>query len=89
MADARVALLGVVDGGNLVVRAAAGEPRVDAVVCDPGVVRPLDGALAQLPDALVAQWRKGEVSPDFTEFTDALDSRDRPPTARSRSPSRS
>lgn len=72
LAGAHVALLGVADGGNLVVRAAAGEPRVGAVVCDPGVVRPIDGALAQLPDTVVAQWRKGEVSPDFTEFTGVL-----------------
>ena len=53
LAGATVALLGVADGGNLVVRAAAAEPRVAAVVCDPGVVRPVDGALAQLPDAVV------------------------------------
>ena len=60
LTDAVVALLGVADGGNLVIRAAATEPRVAAVVCDPGVVRPVDGALSQLPDALVAEWRAGD-----------------------------
>ena len=40
---AHVALVGVADGGNLVVRAAAHESRVGAVVCDPGVVRPVEG----------------------------------------------
>ncbi len=45
LTDAVVALLGVADGGNLVIRAAATELRVAAVVCDPGVVRPVDGVL--------------------------------------------
>ena len=69
LADARIALLGVADGGNLAVRAALTEPRVGAVVCDPGVVRPVDGALSQLPDAVAAHWREGEPA----AFASALD----------------
>jgi hypothetical protein len=68
LAGAPVALLGVADGGNLVLRAAAREARVRAVVCDPGVIRPVDGALAQLPGPMAAQWRSG----DHTGFSSAL-----------------
>jgi hypothetical protein len=57
---ARVALVGVADGANLALRAAVSESRVGAVVCDPGVVRPIDGVLGQLPDALAEAWRSGD-----------------------------
>jgi hypothetical protein len=69
LGQARVALTGVADGANLALRAAVADPRIGAVVCDPGVVRPLDGALAQLPDALAGAWRSG----DRAGFTAALD----------------
>lgn len=60
-ADAdRVALLGVADGAALALRGAAHDRRVAALVCDPGVLRPLDGALGQLPPPVVAAWRAGD-----------------------------
>jgi hypothetical protein len=42
----RIAVIGIAEGAYLAARAAAHEPRVRAVVCDPGVVRPAAGALA-------------------------------------------
>lgn len=57
VAPTRVAVSGVSDGAFLAVQA-AGDPRVAALVCDPGVVRPLDGALGQLPTELQAAWRE-------------------------------
>ena len=54
----RVALLGFADGAALALQAAARDPRVSALVCDPGVVRPIDGALGQLPPDLVTSWRE-------------------------------
>ena len=62
----RVALLGVADGAALALQAAARDPRVVALVCDPGVVRPIDGALGQLPPELVTKWR--EQDDDATRF---------------------
>ena len=54
----QVALLGVDDGAALALQAAARDPRVVAVVCDPGVIRPIDGALARLPRDLVIKWHE-------------------------------
>jgi len=62
----RVALLGTADGAALALQATARDPRVDALVCDPGVIRPIDGALGQLPDDLVTRWR--EQDDDATRF---------------------
>jgi pimeloyl-ACP methyl ester carboxylesterase len=62
----RVALLGLDDGAALALHAAARDPRVSAVVCDPGVVRPLDCALASLPRELVTSWR--EQDDDASRF---------------------
>jgi Esterase FrsA-like len=53
-------LLGVSHGGYMAARAAAGEPRVAALVLDPGIMRVVDGALGQFPDDLVARFRAGE-----------------------------
>lgn len=53
-----VALLGVADGAALALQAAARDPRVVALVCDPGVIRPIDGALGQLPTDLITKWRE-------------------------------
>jgi hypothetical protein len=33
------------------------DPRVTALVCDPGVLRPLEGALGGLPDDVQAAWK--------------------------------
>jgi hypothetical protein len=55
---ARVAVLGIVDGAPLALQAAARDPRVVALVCDPGVIRPLDRAFARLPAELVTSWRE-------------------------------
>jgi pimeloyl-ACP methyl ester carboxylesterase len=63
---ARVALVGLDDGAVLALQATARDPRVVALVCDPGVIRPLDGALAQLPRNLVVSWR--EKDDDATRF---------------------
>ena len=54
----RVAVVGVADGGGLALQAAARDPRISALVCDPGVIRPIDGALGQLPPDLVTKWRE-------------------------------
>ena len=62
----RVALVGVADGAALALQAAARDPRVVALVCDPGVIRPIDGALGQLPENLVTKWR--EQDDDATRF---------------------
>src|SRR6185436_19018294 len=62
----RVALLGVADGAALALQAAARDPRVRALVCDPGVIRPIDGALGQLPSDLVTKWR--EQDDDATRY---------------------
>ena len=61
-----VALVGVADGAVLALQAAARDPRVSALVCDPGVIRPIDGALARLPRDLVTSWR--EQDDDATRF---------------------
>jgi pimeloyl-ACP methyl ester carboxylesterase len=55
---ARVALIGVAEGAALALQAAARDPRVQALVCDPGVIRPVDGVLAQLPPDLAIKWRE-------------------------------
>jgi pimeloyl-ACP methyl ester carboxylesterase len=54
----RIALLGVADGAALAVQAAARDRRVVALACDPGVLRPVEGALGQLPVDLAAAWRQ-------------------------------
>ena len=55
-----IALLGVAGGSALATLAAAGDDRVHALVCDPGVVRPIDDALDQLPDSVGAAWHAGD-----------------------------
>jgi hypothetical protein len=53
---------GVSDGGYLAALHAAVDDRVSALVCDPGVVRPLDGVLGALPAELATAWREGGAS---------------------------
>jgi hypothetical protein len=68
----RVALLGVADGAALALQAAARDPRVVALVCDPGVIRPIDGALGQLPADLVTKWREQDDDAErFQRFVTA------------------
>ena len=55
----RVALLGVADGAALAIQGAGHDHRIAALVCDPGVLRPVDGALDQLPAPVVDAWRSG------------------------------
>jgi dienelactone hydrolase len=67
--EERIASSGISDGGYLAAVHAAADPRVKALVCDPGVVRPVDGALAALPARLRAAWAGGDrelapVAPD-------------------------
>lgn len=57
--ETRIAVAGISDGGYLAARHAAGDPRVRALVCDPGVMRPVDGVLGGLPDPLRAAWTAG------------------------------
>jgi hypothetical protein len=60
-ADAtRVALLGSADGAALAVLGAAADDRISALVCDPGVIRPVDAALAQLPGPVTQAWSRGD-----------------------------
>jgi hypothetical protein len=54
------ALLGVSHGGYLAARAAAFEPRVAALILDPGIMRVVDGALGQFPDEVAARFRAGD-----------------------------
>ena len=54
------ALLGVAGGSGLALLAAASDDRVRALACDPGVVRPIDDALGQLPDSVGTAWRTGD-----------------------------
>ena len=56
----RVGLVGVSHGGYLSARAAAFEPRVKALVLDPGSVRVVDGTLGTLPDAVGAAFRAAD-----------------------------
>jgi dienelactone hydrolase len=56
----RVALIGVAHSGHLAARAAAFEPRVRALVLDPGVMRVVDGALSQLPADVAERFRAGD-----------------------------
>jgi alpha-beta hydrolase superfamily lysophospholipase len=59
-ADAtRAALVGIADGAALALQGAACDARVAAVVCDPGVLRPVDVALGQLPTPVVDAWHTG------------------------------
>ena len=55
----RVALIGIADGAALALHGAAHDARVAALVCDPGVLRPVDAALGQLPAAVVHAWHRG------------------------------
>jgi len=57
----RLVAMGIGDGGYLAAWATAHDPRIAALVCDPGVVRALDGALGQLPGGLQQRWRQVEV----------------------------
>ncbi len=54
--DAAV-LVGVSHGGYLAARAAAFEPRVAALVLDPGIARVIEATLGQFPDGVVARFR--------------------------------
>jgi len=56
----RVALVGVAHSGHLAARAAAFEPRVRALVLDPGVMRVVDGTLGQFPGEVVERFRAGD-----------------------------
>ena len=53
-------VLGVSHGGYLAARAAAFEPRVRALVLDPGVMRVVDATLGQLPDEVAALFRAAD-----------------------------
>ena len=54
----RLVAMGVGDGGYLAARSAAADHRVAALVCDPGVLRPVAAALGQLPEGLQSQWEE-------------------------------
>ncbi len=56
----RVVVSGIADGGFLAAVHAAADPRIAALVCDPGVMRPVDGALGSLPVDVATAWRAGE-----------------------------
>ncbi|HSJ74439.1 MAG TPA: alpha/beta hydrolase [Miltoncostaeaceae bacterium] len=72
VAGGEAALIGVSHGGYLAARAAAFEPRVRALVLDPGIMRVVDSALAQLPDGLAARFREGDREGFERELADAL-----------------
>jgi len=55
-----VALMGVADGSALALAAAATDKRVRALVCDPGVVRPVTAAFDSLPAAARTAYRAGD-----------------------------
>lgn len=66
------ALLGVSHGGYLAARGAAFEPRVRALVLDPGVARVVESALGQLPDAVAGRFRDGDREGFHRELAAAL-----------------
>jgi hypothetical protein len=66
----RVVASGIADGGFLAAVHGAADPRIAALVCDPGVIRPIDGAIGGLPEDLATAWRAGES-------VDAMAERDR------------
>jgi poly(3-hydroxybutyrate) depolymerase len=57
--ERRIVAVGISDGGYLAARHAADDDRIAALVCDPGVLRPIDGVLGGLPDALQQAWAAG------------------------------
>ena len=57
--ERRIVAAGISDGGYLAARHAAADPRITALVCDPGVLRPIEGVLGGLPDDLRAAWASG------------------------------
>jgi hypothetical protein len=57
--ERRVVAAGISDGGYLAARHAAADRRVTALVCDPAVLRPVDGVVGGLPDGLRAAWVSG------------------------------
>lgn len=57
--ERRIVAAGISDGGYLAARHAAADIRVSALVCDPGVLRPIDGVLGGLVDELRAAWAAG------------------------------
>ncbi|WP_328302651.1 alpha/beta fold hydrolase [Streptomyces sp. NBC_00435] len=70
--SSRIALTGLSMGGNLVARAAAFEPRIAALVCQPGCVSPWLGFDKELRDVVTADkaetnrvWNE-EVVPELT-----------------------
>ncbi|MFE2343340.1 alpha/beta hydrolase family protein [Streptomyces sp. NPDC059431] len=70
--SARIALTGLSMGGNLVARAAAFEPRIAAVVCQPGCLSPWLGFPKELREVVTADKAKtnrvwnDEVVPELT-----------------------
>lgn len=70
----RIAASGIADGGYLAAVHAASDSRVAALVCDPGVVRPIAGALGGLPADVAEAFETGTpVTPmggrdDATKF---------------------
>lgn len=70
----RVVAMGIGDGGYLAAQAAAADPRTAALVCDPGVIRPVAAALGQLPDDLRALW-EAEGAQDPASFDRAVTTR--------------
>ena len=57
--ERRIVAAGISDGGYLAALHAASDPRIAALVCDPGVLRPIDGVLGGLPDDLRDAWTSG------------------------------
>jgi hypothetical protein len=72
--DAAIAVIGVADGAALAVRAASGDPRVGALVCDPGVVRPVTAALDVLPAAARTAYEAGDAAAARRALAGELDS---------------
>jgi len=57
--ERRIVAAGISDGGYLAARHAAADDRVSALVCDPGVLRPIEGVLGGLPDPIRSAWAAG------------------------------
>jgi pimeloyl-ACP methyl ester carboxylesterase len=68
----RIVAAGISDGGFLAARHAAADPRVSALVCDPGVLRPIDGVLGGLRDAITKAWATGGSVAVDRAVTDAI-----------------
>lgn len=67
----RIVASGIADGGYLAAVHAASDPRIAALVCDPGVVRPIASVLGGLPADVVEAFAAGTPVTPMADRDDA------------------